>query len=45
MPQEVKKHPDFNHNVKGFFGLNNHDDTKSNFERNTKKFYQGEEAA
>jgi hypothetical protein len=34
MPPEIKKHPDFNHNVKGFFGMNNHDDTKSNYDRN-----------
>jgi len=38
LPLEVKKHPDFNKNVKGFFGMQQNDDTKSNLERNMNNF-------
>jgi hypothetical protein len=39
VPSEVKNHPDFTKNVKGFCGLKQNDDTESNYNRNINKFY------
>ena len=30
VPTEVKHHPDFNNNIKGFSGLKQNEDTESN---------------
>lgn len=39
VPTEVKHHPDFNKNVKGFCGIKQNDDTESNYNRNINKFH------
>ena len=42
VPDEVKKHPDWNKNTKRFFGVQGGSDTQSEWDRNVKKFFDNE---